>query len=526
MSHKHARIEDRLSTPMASIGSLAFETLSQISSLLCKNSMKSFRLVCYMFCEVVTPFLFDSIFVSARHFDLEVSNSVALKFPNSIKTLTFGSSRHFNPEWVGIESSVRSLLASYELKIRTPRCRDRKLHSETARHLSELYCKLSMEALRLYSTGALHAHLCHLLDTLPKLRQIVITDKRRRQDVSWYQEALMDKKLLQRNFRSPANDSPRRHDQFPSIRSNIYKLWKQSMPQGDLGNFRGWVSRHLDSVAIRTPAGMPTLQSGGCHCFERDDDETLSWGLSSSLSEAGSNWMPNDPWSLMLIALHKSKNSAIDAVSIEAENTKSYLPYGLLMQHDSDLFMPTTFVLAHVTKVELRLGYNSRSFDGMSGFWSPSRPLLSAASLVQSLTIEFISGLEDRSVLPYIADPDGWTVTIFEMLLGGCKLSCLFKLHLHHLTFCEEHLFAFLQESPELRDLSLQEVYMAENSPNAGFFTPLTHAEPQAWGRLSQKIKETLHQLEYFNISDGQLVSSVEDDRPRLQRMIRRFLFD
>ena len=535
MSPKHAIIEDQLSTEIASMRSLAFETLSEISSLLCKSSMKSFRLVCSKFCDVVTPFLFNSIFVSARHFDLEVSNSVALKFPNSIKTLTFGSSRHFNPERNGVGSSVRGLLASYELEIRTSRCRDRKLHSETAIHLSDLYCKLSMEARRLHTTGVLHAHLCHLLNTLPKLRQIVITDKRRRQDVSWYQEALMDKKLLQRTFPSPANNPPRRHNRFPMIWSNLSILWRQSMPQGDLGGFRGLVSRNLHNVAIRAPAEPPTLQSVGCHCFERNGDETLSWSLSSSLIEAGSDWMPGNPWSVIMIALHESKDSAVDVVSIGPENTNSHLPVVSLMQITPDLNMQNAFVLAHLTKLELRLGYTYRRSDGMSGWWTRGTPLLSAAPLVQSLTIDFISGLKDISILPYIFDLYGPPVTIFEMLLGGCKLPSLSKLHLRHLSFLEEHLSAFLQESPELHDLSLEELYMAENEPNAQpitplthreLFTPLTRAEPQAWGRLSQRIKETLHQLEYFHLSDGQLVNSAEVDRPRLQRMIRRFMFN
>ena len=525
MSHKFAIIEDQPFTETASIESLAFETLSQISSLLCKNSMKSFRLVCHKFCDVVTPFLFDSVFVSARHFDLEVSKSVAMKFPDSIKTLTFGSARHFNPTRLGLGSSVRGLLAVYKREIRTPQCRNRKLHSRTADHLGDLYCKLSMEARRLYSTGALHAHLCHLLDTLPKLRQIVITDRRRRQDVSWYQEALMDEKLLQRISLSPANDPHRRHNRFPLLLSKLYKHWKESIPQGNLDEFRGWVSRHFRSVAIRAPAELPTLQSVGCQCFERDGDKTLSWGLSSSLSETGSDWMPKNPWSVILIALHESKNSAVDAVSIKPENTKGHLPIVSLRPHGPDAIVSTTLVLAHVTKLELRLGVTTWHSDGWSGLWKRGTPLLSAASLVQSLTIELITACEYPSVLPYFLD-SGPAVTIFEMLLGGCKLPCLSKLHLHHLTFLEEHLLAFLQESPELRDLFLEELYMAESPPIARLFIPLTHANPQAWGRVLQKIKESLHQLEYFHLSDGRLVNSLEVDGPRLEKMIRRFVLN
>ena len=362
MSLKLAIAENQSSTDMASIGSLAFETLSQISSLLCRSSMKSFRLVCHRFCDVVTPLIFDSIFVSARHFDLEVSNLVALRFPDSIKTLTFGSVRHFNPEEERIQHNIyiRKLLAVYTREIKTPQCRDRELHSRTANHLSELYCKLLIEALNLYNTGALHAHLCHLLDTLPKVRQIVITDKRRRQDVSWYQEALMDEKLLRRVDLPPVNDPPGRHNQSLLLLSNLCKRWQDIKPQRNLGGFRVWFSRHLHRVAIQSPAEQPTLESVACHCFERDCDETNSFGLSSNLNEGGVSWMPKHPWSVIMVALQKSKSTIVDTVSIKPRNDtprneEGRLPIETWRRDDPNIFMSAASVLGHVTTLELRL---------------------------------------------------------------------------------------------------------------------------------------------------------------------------
>ena len=526
MSLKSALTENQPSTEMASIESLAFETLSQISSLLCQSSMKSFRLVCHKFCDVVTPLIFNSVFVSARHFDLEVSNLVALRFSDSIKTLTFGSMRHLNPEErrrIPI-LDIRENLAVYTRDIRTPQCKDSKLHSRTANRLSDLYCKLLMEALNLYNTGALHAHLCHLLNTLPKVRQIVITDKRRRQDVSWYQEALMDEKLLRRVDLPPANDLPRRHNRSPLLLSNLCKHWQDIMLQGNLGEFRGWVSRHLDRVAIRSPAEQPTLQSIGCHCFERDGNEGLWWGLSSNLGEVGSRMMPKNPWSVIMTALQESKTSAIDAVSIKPKNIDSRIPIESFMQkNNQNIIMSTTSVLAHVTKLELRLRKAGVHTDGISSFWTRGTPLLSAASHLQSLTIEFFFPLEESFQTPYFID-SGPPATSFEMFLGGCKLPCLSKLHLHHLTFLEEHLSTFLQESPELRDLFLEMVSMIGSTPILEPHTALTPVDPKAWGRVLQTIKETLLQLQYFYLSEERLINPLEVDCIPIVGMTRHYL--
>ena len=531
MSPKFAMVENQSPTEMASIESLAFETLSQISSLLCKSSMKSFRLVCRGFCDVVTPLIFDSIFVSARHFDLEVSNLVALRFPDSIKTLTFGSVRHLNPEEERIQNlDIRELLAVYTRKIKTPQCRDSKLHSRTANHLSDLYCKLLIEALNLYNTGALHAHLCHLLDTLPKLRQIVITDKRRRQDVSWYQEALMDKNLLRRVDLPLVNVPPGRQNRSPLLLSNFCKHWQDIKPQRSLGEFRGWFGRHLHRVAIQSPAEQPTLESVGCHCFEQDGDEKLSWGsssyswgLSSNLGEGGFWWMPKHPWSVIMIALNKSKSTAVDAVSIRSRKKEGRLPIETWRRDDPNIFMSAASVLAHVTTLELRLRQAGADTNEMNHFWKPGISLLSAAPRLQSLTIDFFTGQVFTD--PYHIN-NGRPPTSFEMFLGGCKLPYLSKLHLHHLTLLEEHLLPFLLESPELRDLSLEEVFMVENTPNPRPFEALTPVNPQAWGRVLQTIKETLHQMQYFDLSDRRYIQSPEIDHLLLARIARHFMLD
>ena len=506
--------------------------------------MKSFRLVCHKFCDVVTPLIFNSIFVSARHLDLELSNLVALRFSDSIKTLTFSSVRHLNPEEEARagEEHIRKLLAVYTREIRTPQCRDGELHSKTANHLSELYCKLLMEARDLYNTGALHAHLCHLLDRLPKVREIVITDKRRRQDVSWYQEALMDEKLLRRVGLSSANNPPHRHNRSPWFLSNLCKHWQDIMPQGSLGEFRGWISQYLHRAAIRSPAEQPTLQSVSCHCFERDGDETLSWGLSSSLGEVLTIAMPSNPWSVVMTALQESKPFTVDAVFIKPRIEDGRTPIEWFIHSCQNNIITATSVLAHVKKLELRLKKALVHSDGVSRFWRRGTPLLSAASNLQSLTVDFSTPWEDS--FPTYHEDSGPPATSFEMFLGGCKLSCLSKLHLHDLTVLEEHLSAFLQESPELRDLSLKEVFMIESTPMPDPHTAPTPVDPMAWGRVLQTIKETLHQLQYFYLSDRRLsrvlgvpserrrhavggcfaAQSLEVDHLRLTRMIRHFV--
>ena len=48
--------------------------------------------------------------------------------------------------------------------------------------------------------------------------------------------------------------------------------------------------------------------------------------------------------------------------------------------------------------------------------------------------------------------------------------------------------------------------------------------DPQAWGRVLQTIKETLHQMQYFYLSDKQFITSLEIDHQRLGRMVRHFM--
>ena len=229
--------------------------------------------------------------------------------------------------------------------------------------------------------------------------------------------------------------------------------------------------------------------------------------------------MPQHPWSVTMIALQKSKSTVVDAVSIKPRNEEGRLPIETWRRDDPNIFMSAASVLAHVTTLELRLKQAGADTNEMNHFWKPGTSLLSAASRLQSLTIDFFTG--QAFTRPYHID-NGRPATSFEMFLGGCKLPCLSKLHLHHLTLLEEHLSAFLQESPELRHLSLEEVFMIQSTPiPVPYMTPV---DPQAWGRVLQTIKETLHQLQYFYLSDKQFIKSLEVDHLRLGRMVRHFV--
>ena len=158
------------------------EILSLVFAFLPNVELKTLRLTCKYFYDTTTPLLFNSVFVSARHLDLQVAELVASRFPKSIQTLTFSSECYF----LLILPNFR-----IQLKCGLSRCHNLILHYKNSIDYWELYNKLGSERQTLYERGAVHAQLFHLLKTLPNLRHVVITDRRRRQDLSWFQEALM-----------------------------------------------------------------------------------------------------------------------------------------------------------------------------------------------------------------------------------------------------------------------------------------------------------------------------------------------
>ena len=364
----------------------------------------------------------------------------------------------------------------------------------------------------MYESGAVHGQLCHLLNTLPNLRRIIITDRRRRQDLSWLQEASFG------GFR-------------PSL-ANLHKLRKENT--SDNGYMATWAFFRsiLKGEDINALAQLHTIQSVGCGCFDEVDGIKPSSALFSGLGEAGTRWMPENPWAVIMTALHKSSNASTHAISIQPKYTNGHLPIIALKDCGPGILLSTSTVLARLTKLELRLAHTGLQKERL-----PIK-ILSGACELRSLTIDIMndenatsSPLKHCSVVP------ATTITTFESFLASCELPHLSTLHLHRVTFLENDFATFLQHSPELRDLSLQGFYMVDGWHR---WRP-PYPDPRAWERLLQTVKETLRHLENFDLSARQLCDGEQqfEDSPLLSRIVRkretmrrfdtmvqRFLFD
>lgn len=409
---------------------LPSEILSQIFSSVPKSSLKRLRLACKTFYNVATRFLFNSIFVSARYADREIADSVASRFPTWITVLTFSSECYVPSTW-------KASHEDFQTRLKRISQNSNVLHVKQAKIYYELYCRLGSEQRALYKSGSVHEQLSHLLNTLPNLGQIIITDRRRRQDLSWFQKALIGETIRLRT-------------RLTSRR--IYKtIW----------------TKRKDTLAL---AQLQTIQSVDCECFDKDP---LAFGVYSGLAEAGSTMMPQNPWAMIMTALLKSTNTSIHKLSVQPKSINSQLPLAAIAVSGSPICHPMTTELARLTKLELRLN----NFTSHEQMLTHPPTVLSTASNLRSLTIDIVDPLRALSYGPYSRCP-----TTFGLLLAGCKLARLSSLHLHNFTFLENDLSTFLQHSPNLRDLALMSFYMVDTS----FYGQPPDAIPRCWERLLQ----------------------------------------
>lgn len=415
--------------------SLLPEIVSHIISMLPKSEprskLKTMRLVCRSFYDSATPLLFNSVFVSARHVDREIAELVALRFPNSITTLTF-SSECFN--------SSRFLAYEVQQAKVSPPCGKLDSHLGQARLFYGLHGKLESERQRFYDSGAVQAQLVHLLNTLPNLQHIVITDRRRRQDLSWLQEASLRQVIQRFSELTP----------FGRFRRALTNL--RGLP--DRTTFR---EPCIWDENVQTLAQLQLSESIHCKCWDREPD--LSW-LSFGLGQAESYLMPQKPWVEIMKALHGSTSISTHTISIQPEKAGSYLPFTAIEAHVPHIVRSTTFVIPRMTKLELHL-------DGFGKHHHPEKmhPILqnptkffSTASNLSSLTIEFLPS-QFPTEKPW---PPSWP-TSFAALFEGCQLPRLSLLHLRNFTFREAEFSTFIQHSPDIHDLSLQNFHMIDH---------------------------------------------------------------
>ena len=266
-------------------------------------------------------------------------------------------------------------------------CENRAVHLKQAKCFWKLYCKLGLERQTLYESGAVHAQLFHLLKTLPNLRQIVITDRRRRQSLSWLQEA-----LLSEAFQGLPRSEPRipQLSRFRRALGNLQGVRKRTTGYSSCGMEDSWTwfRSSLKNENEQALAQMQVIQSVGCDCF---DEEPPSFGRLSGLGQSESKYMPQTPWAEIMKALHTSPDVSVDTVSIQPKDRTCYLPFAAIEVCDPCIFLSTTTVLARLTKLELRLDnlmmINGQALRRMYHELEGPTKMLSAAAKLQSLTI-------------------------------------------------------------------------------------------------------------------------------------------
>ena len=467
--------------------SLPFETLSHIFAFLPNSSLKTLRLACRRFYDIATPRLFRSIFVSAHHLDREIAELVATRFLNSIHTLTFSAESYYNMALSDFVSHLKRV---------SSRCGNPTLHLKK-RDIWELYCKIGSERQALYESGAVHAQLCHLLNTLPNLRQIVITDRRRRQDLSWLQEAFMCRKIQRL---SPLEIRVSPMSEIRRSLGDLHSLCKGTTSDKKLSDILTRFRTILMGKDAKALAQLQTVQHVSCACYDKIDKDPLSLQRFSGLHDAGTQWMPQTPWAMIMTALSKSPTASIHTISLQPKDPKSRLPIPALTNCGPDILLATSTVLARLTVLKLNLTYSTINLASEMRQAKGPTKMLSAACNLQSLSINIMN---DHG------HPRGGNT--FELLLAGCKLPHLSTLHLDNFTFRENDFAVFLQHSPNIRDLYLGVFYMV-------------YADPQAWERIFQTMKDTLPRLVHFDLSDRQrLDTALEDNRLWEDRMHFRF---
>ena len=489
---------------------LPSEILLFIYSHLPKSSLKAVRLACKRFYEIATPILFNSIFVSARLVDLKVADLVALRFPALIKTLKL-SSQPFDPIAWPVFRDIS--------EFRSSPCIDLPIHLKKAKLFWRTCCKLDTERRISCASGAVQAQVSRLLNTLPNIRHIIITDGRRRQNLSWLQEALMDE-ATQHILPSVSRiNVPCR------IRHSLADLYgSRKIPHSHVTFKQFWLL-FRPSPASRKVQDLTQPQETkfvGCGCFDQESP------FPRPISSPRTQYMPHNPWAVIMTALRScSDNALTPTISVQTSDTNCYRSFVAIETFDPYISLSTSAMLSRLTRLELRLynfiPMNDAVLGGMVHELRHPTRMLSAVPSLQSLTID-LGGFHSFHHNNAAHTPSH--TTAFSALLGGCQLTQLSTLHLCNLTFLQNDFSTFLQHSPGLRDLNLRDFHMVKR----WHFQEVLLADPRSWERLFDTIKQALPLLEDFYLSNRQICTD-EHRWPGLwsrkvsNKTIQQFLF-
>ncbi|KAG7007345.1 hypothetical protein G7Y79_00010g028460 [Physcia stellaris] len=156
-----------------------------------KPALKSARLVCKAWALQASPFLFDNVFITARHADLQVAQSLASTFGHYVKTLTY-SWEHFRQWSTPNEYFERVDEMCYEEPV--PACFD--AHT---RQSWDTYDRLRKEKEDIGTEEQQILHLVRAFKDMPRITRIKVTCSWRQRGQCWCMQALTDARQREKN---------------------------------------------------------------------------------------------------------------------------------------------------------------------------------------------------------------------------------------------------------------------------------------------------------------------------------------
>lgn len=297
-------------------------------------------------------------------------------------------------------------------------------NSHLARSYYYSYCKLREEREELLNGGEFFGHLCSILIVLSNLQKVVLTNLCETQGLCWCHQAYVD---------------------------------------GHSRKINPWSDEHSSMLRSWRPAPDHTCLTFIC-----------------GLDHTGSN-----AWPVLLRALFTSGNTEVKSIVTEGGYADSGLIISAFCMTPRHRFCAAN-VLQNLTSLYLHLDLHFMDDLDITNDVNDKLYLervvaktLSAAINLKSLLINLIG----RLVHWKQAGQD--TTTTIKMILGGCKMPKLVTLGLSCFPITEVGMTTFLQDSPEIRHMSLDHVEMVSGS----------------WENVFRTIKDNLP-LETFKTKD------------------------
>lgn len=161
-----------------------------------KPDLKSARLVCKAWAVQASPFLFNNVFITARHADLQVAQSVASSFGQYVETLTY-SWEHFR-QWSTPNEyleHVNRMCPERPIDIITkPACFDAHI-----RQSWDTYDTLGKEKEDIGTEEQQILHLVRAFKNMPRIFRIKVTCSWRQRGQCWCVQALTDARQREKN---------------------------------------------------------------------------------------------------------------------------------------------------------------------------------------------------------------------------------------------------------------------------------------------------------------------------------------